>query len=154
VTIASLESSKEVMCSRNVRIVADVKIDQVQQKEFDIIILPGGLGGSETFAQDTRIKEALERQQKQNKWIAAICAAPIALKAFSIALGHRITSYPGKANEFGAQSGYNYSEDRVVIDRRLITSRGPGTAFEFALVIVEQLVGKAKADELRAAMLL
>lgn len=136
------------------RIVADQLFDEVLNQEFDIIILPGGLGGSEAFAKDERVKSILKKQESQNKWIAAICAAPIALKAFSIGNGHRLTSYPGKAGEFGADSGYIYSEERVVIDRKLITSRGPSTAFDFGLAIVGQLVNEAKVAELRSAMLL
>ena len=73
------------------------------------------------------------------------------MKSHQIALGKQITSYPSKKDEL--VSSYNYSEDRVVVDDNLITSRGPGTAFEFGLKIVEKLVGIEKANEVASGML-
>jgi protein DJ-1 len=94
----------------------------------------------------------LKSQQNNNRLIGAICAAPIALKSHGIGLQKQITSHPSKAEEL--KDSYKYSEERVVIDGQLITSRGPGTAFEFALAIVEKLVGINKVNEISPPMIL
>ena len=150
-TIAGLSGSQPVKCSRDVVIVPDKALDEVNQ-EFDVIVLPGGLVGSNQLAEDSRVGKLLKEQQNGNKLIGAICAAPIALKSHGIGLKKRITSHPSKAEEL--KNEYNYCEDRVVIDGQLITSRGPGTAFEFGLAIVEKLVGTEKVKEITPPMIL
>ena len=150
-TIAGLLGSQPVKCSRDVVIVPDKALDEVHQP-FDVIVLPGGLAGSNQLASDSRVAKLLKEQQKSNKLIAAICAAPIALKSHGIGLQKRITSHPSKAHEL--QNDFKYCEDRVVIDEQLITSRGPGTAFEFGLAIVEKLVGIEKVNEIIPPMIL
>lgn len=140
-------------CSRNIRIIPDAHLADVFSQQFDIVVLPGGLPGAFTLAQCVQVGQILKAQESRNGWIAAICAAPIALKAHDIYLEHKLTSHPSKADELGPGSGYAYSEDRVVVDRKLITSRGPGTAFEFALTIVEKLISLEKANEVKVPML-
>ena len=78
--------------------------------------------------------------------------ASIALNSHSIAKGKSVTSHPS-VKETMTAGGYKYSEDRVVVDDKIITSRGPGTCFEFALKIVEKLQGKEKSDSLVPPML-
>jgi len=151
VTIAGLSGSQPVKCSRDVVIVPDKGLDEVKLP-FDVIVLPGGLGGSNQLASDPRVGTLLKEQQKSDKLIAAICAAPIALKAHGIGLQKTITSHPSKAEEL--KTDYNYSEDRVVIDGQLITSRGPGTAFEFGLAIVQKLIGSEKVKQITPPMIL
>ncbi|KAI1301712.1 Parkinson disease protein 7 -like protein [Halotydeus destructor] len=152
VTVAGLESSNPVKCSHGIVITPDVALADAKDN-FDIVVLPGGLGGSNSFAASDAVKKILEQQEKADRAIGAICAAPIALKSHGIALKKRITSHPSKA-EVMKSGDYVYSEDRVVVDGQLITSRGAGTAFEFALAIVEKLVGKEKVDEISPPMVL
>jgi len=151
VTVAGIAGKEAVKCSRDVVIVPDVSLSDVNQ-EFDVIVLPGGLGGSNALAACPRVGQLLKQQQQSNGLIAAICAAPVALKSHGIGLKRRITSHPSKADELKAD--FEYSEDRVVIDGQLITSRGPGTAFEFALAIVEKLLGSNKVKEISVPMIL
>lgn len=80
------------------------------------------------------------------------CAAPIALKSHQIGIKKKLTSHPSKADDMKA-GDYVYSEDRVVVDGQLITSRGPGTAFEFALAIVDKMCGQEKVAQISAPML-
>ncbi|CAG0895955.1 unnamed protein product [Darwinula stevensoni] len=153
VTIAGLSGKEPVKCSRDVNIVPDMSFeDAIEKGPYDVIVLPGGLKGSENLAASGDVKRVLQQQEASGRLIAAICAAPCALKAHGIAKGKNVTSHPSKKGEVEA-GGYKYSEDRVVIDGHLITSRGPGTSFEFALAIVEKLEGKEKADSLIPPML-
>lgn len=119
---------------------------------FDVIVLPGGLEGANAFANSDAVKALLVKQEKSERLIAVICASPIALLKHGIGLGKKITSHPSKREELSKD--YAYSEDRVVADGQLITSRGPGTTFEFALAIVEKLLGKEKVDQISPAMLI
>ena len=84
-----------------------------------------------------------------NRYTAAICAAPKVLATAGLLSGKNATSFPGILD---AVEGVNYSEDAVVQDGKLITSRGPGTAMDFALTLIETLVGKDKRDEVEAAL--
>ncbi|XP_032684368.1 protein dj-1beta-like [Odontomachus brunneus] len=152
VTVASLLDDNCVKCSRDIKICADAKLaDASKSQKYDAVILPGGLGGSKAFASSVAIGDLLKEQEKEDRVIAAICAAPIALKAHGIAKGKQITSYPSMKDELVSE--YNYSEDKVVTDGNLITSRGPATAFAFGLAIVEKLLDKETASTVAKAML-
>lgn len=102
VTLAGIASSEPVTCSRDVRIVPDMSLEEAATKgPYDVIVLPGGLGGSKKLAESQRVKELLEAQEKSGQYIAAVCAAPSALLAHGIAkvrrnwrLAMRITSRP------------------------------------------------------------
>ncbi|XP_034180743.2 protein dj-1beta [Osmia lignaria lignaria] len=151
VTVAGITDSECVKCSRDVKICADAKLQDAVNKTYDVVILPGGLGGSKAFATSAEVGKLLQQQEKENRIIAAICAAPTALKAHGIAKGKQLTSYPSVKDEL--KNEYKYLEDKVVTDGNLITSRGPATAFAFGLAIVEKLVGKDTADKVAKGML-
>ena len=102
--------------------------------------------------QDETIGKILKQFEQDKKVIAIICASPIALKHHDVGLNRRITSHPSVAEQLTDK--FKYSEDRVVNDDGLITSRGPGSAFEFALEIVRQLLGETKAKEIQPPMML
>ncbi|XP_067140535.1 Parkinson disease protein 7 homolog [Centruroides vittatus] len=154
VTVAGLDGSQAVKCSRDVVIMPDKSLnDALRDSPYDVIVLPGGLKGSEKLAESNQVGSLLKEQQDAGRYIAAICAAPIALKSHGITVGKLLTSHPSKKEEMKEGDKYKYSEDRVVVDGQLITSRGPGTAFEFALTIVEKLMGKEKANSLITPML-
>ncbi len=110
-----------------------------EQGEYDAVVLPGGLPGAENLRDDPRVLELVRRQWDSGRYVAAICAAPIALEAAGILKGRKITSYPGYEE---ALSG-DYHTDPVVVDGKLITSRGPATALPFAYALVEALEGDA-----------
>ncbi|XP_065206480.1 Parkinson disease protein 7 homolog [Planococcus citri] len=145
VCIAGLEGKDCVKCSRDIKICPDVAFSDVKNDDYDIVILPGG-PGHKKFRESQEVKELLQKQQKNDKWIAAICAAPTALKSHGICLGQTLTSYPGVKDEF-KDGQCKYSEEKVVVSGKLITSRSPATAFEFALTIIEKLVGKDARDK-------
>ncbi|XP_055686675.1 protein dj-1beta-like [Lutzomyia longipalpis] len=154
VTVGGLGTTVPIKCSRDVVIHPDVPLSEAAKQEYDAIVLPGGLGGAKAMAESKEVGELLKRQESNNRLIAAICAAPTALLAHSIGTGKSITSYPSVQDQFKG-STYNYVNDKTVVqDGQLITSRGPGTAFEFALKIAENLVGAEEAAAVAKGMLL
>jgi 4-methyl-5(b-hydroxyethyl)-thiazole monophosphate biosynthesis len=145
------EIHKDMVVGANgIVIKADVSIKNVVVDDFDMMVLPGGWGGTHALAQNDRVKELL-REFKDSKIVGAICAAPFALKEAGV-LSERYTCYPSVENDI-AQSGY-IPDESVVIDDNVMTSRGPGSAVCFGLAIVERLVGKESKDAIKEGMLL
>ncbi|KAH0547033.1 protein dj-1beta [Cotesia glomerata] len=151
VTIASITGKDCIKCSRDVKICADTQLDAVKNNSFDAVILPGGLGGSKALASSKEVGELLKKQESEGRVIAAICAAPTALKAHGIAPGKQVTSYPAMKDQL--VDYYKYLEDIVVTDGNIITSRGPATAYAFGLAIVEKLLNKEAALPVAKGML-
>ncbi|XP_034104314.1 protein dj-1beta [Drosophila albomicans] len=153
VTVAGLNGSEPVKGSRDIIIVPDKSLDQAVDQPYDVVVLPGGLGGSNAMGESKAVGELLRTQESAGRLIAAICAAPTALAKHGIATGKSLTSYPAMKDQLADK--YSYVDDKnVVQDGNLITSRGPGTSFEFALKISEQLAGAEKAQEVAKGMLL
>lgn len=120
--------------------------------EPDLLVLPGGMPGATNLAASAAIAELVRATHARGKLVGAICAAPaVALAPTGVLSGRRATCYPGFEERFPAD--VNAVAERVVVDGNLITSRGPGTALEFALTLVEQLVGAERAAQLRQGML-
>ena len=155
VVLAGLDSSEPVECSRQVKIVPDASLDEATQRgPYDVIILPGGGGGAKRLSESPKVQQVLQSQEAGGRFIAAVCAAPTALLSHGIAEGKRVTSHPGVQSAIEDSGKYHYTEARVSIDGTIITSRGPGTCFEFALAIVTALVGEATATEIAKPMIL
>ncbi|GFN84753.1 protein dj-1 [Plakobranchus ocellatus] len=152
VTMAGLDGVKPVLCSRDVKLVPDKSLaDALKAGPYEAIVCPGGNKGSQNLCGSAVVGEALKEQEKAGRIVAAVCAGPTAFLAHNIAKGKKMTSHPGVKDKM---KGYcNYLEERVVVDGKVITSRGPGTCFEFALAIVEQIQGKEKAQSMIAPML-
>jgi len=153
VTLAGLLSASPVTCSRDVVLVPDTSLASVLGTTFSLVVLPGGGPGAKAFGASSDVKQLLVDQEKADRLIGAICAAPTALAAHGIGAGKKVTSYPAFKGEMEG-AGYQYSEERVVVDGKLVTSRGPGTTFDFALELVRQLVGQEVVDKIAPAMLL
>lgn len=149
VTTVAVERSP-VKGSHQITIQTDADLDGALKQKWDMVILPGGMPGSTRLRDHTKVKSLLQTQAAQGGRIGAICAAPIALGAAGLLKGKKATSYPGFEKEL---TGATVLQDRVVRDGNLITSRGPGTAMEFALEIVADLKGKETAENLRKGML-
>ncbi|XP_003741660.1 protein dj-1beta [Galendromus occidentalis] len=149
VTVAGVDGT-ELKCSRDIVIKADKSLEDARKEKFDVVVLPGGLKGSETFCANAKVGEMLKEQESSGRTIGAICAAPMALAAHNIGKGKNVTIYPSMESKM---EGYTCKEDRVVVDGKLITSRGPGTAFDFACTLVRELLGAEKAQETAKPML-
>ncbi|MBL7077817.1 MAG: DJ-1/PfpI family protein [Kiritimatiellae bacterium] len=140
-----------VTASRGVKLQPDTTWADIDPATFDILVLPGGAGGATHLASDSRVTEALHAFRAADKWIAAICAAPaVVLHAAGITLARRATCYPGM--EAGLQ-GTDWQNERVVVDDQIVTSRGPGTSFEFALTLIRLIDGDEAANEVASGML-
>lgn len=151
VVLAGLDGAEPVRCSRKVRIVPDAALAEAGG-EFDVIVLPGGKGGADRLAASGAVGELLRAQKASGRLVAAICAAPIALKAHGVFAGSRMTCHPS-VSEVVSQHG-RLAEDPVVEDGQLLTSRGPGTALPFALAIVERLRGAQVASKVKQPLML
>ena len=149
VVIAGL-SKEPVASARNVRIVPDVTVDELNPDELDMVILPGGAGGVERLKQDPRVEKLVKAMEQKGKYISAICSAPTALAKFGILEGKRATVYPTLVEEIKPAI---FEDKPVVEDQRVITSQGPGTALEFGLKLLEKLEGKEKAKDVAKRML-
>jgi DJ-1 family protein len=151
VVLAGIDGSDPVTCSRGVRLVPDCALDGTPG-EFDILVLPGGLEGTRALAGSARVGERLRRQVAEGRQVAAICAAPLALAEHGIGAGQKMTCHPSVEEVVGAHGVW--TPGSVVQTPGLITSRGPGTAFEFALVLVSRLCGPEISAALRGPMML
>jgi 4-methyl-5(b-hydroxyethyl)-thiazole monophosphate biosynthesis len=129
-----------ITSGQGVKIMADKKISDIEIREYDGIVLPGGSQGVENLSRSSKLKEFLEKLNENGKMIAAICAAPTILAKYHLLDNKKATIYPGMEKELPYPR-----DERVVIDGNVITSQGAGTAMEFGLAIVEKLVGKEKA---------
>lgn len=148
VVTASLDE-KPVRGSRGSVLIADVTLNEAAKQKYDMIVLPGGLPGADHLDQDPRIRGLLKEMSETDRYTAAICAAPKVLASAGLLEGKTATSFPGALDAF---EGITYSEDAVVQDGKVITSRGPGTAMDFALALIELLVGKSRRDQVEAAL--
>lgn len=137
--------------SRGTVLLPDMHLDEALRSEFDMVVLPGGLPGADYLDNDPRIRELLQKMRDAGKYTAAICAAPKVLANAGLLEGKRATGYPGVLDQMNV-SGMQYKNDAVVQDGKVITSRGPGTAMDFTLTLIEQLSGKAKRDEVEAGL--
>jgi len=129
----------------------DASIDEVSFEEFDAVALAGGLPGATTLRDDPRVIEALQCMHKLNRWVAAVCAAPIALAQAGLLDGQRATAYPAFQDSLGKAEVMR--DERVVISERVITSTGPGTALDFALCLVASLLNTETAEEIATGMI-
>ena len=125
---------KPVKASRGMVLMPDTTMQQVMSQSFDLIVLPGGLPGADHLRQDELVQTKLKEMSAQGKFTAAICAAPMALASAGILENKTATSYPGSLDKFKV-AGLKYVDDPVVIDGKVVTSRGPGTAMDFALTL-------------------
>lgn len=148
VTVAGLEAGP-VTASRGVVLLPETTLDKILDQDFDMVVLPGGLGGAQRLEADQRIATLLQKMSEQGRFVAAICAAPRVLCSAGLLKDREATAYPGILDD---QSGIRLSSAAVVRDGAFITSRGPGTAMDFALSLIDILCGREQRDTVEQAL--
>lgn len=148
VTLAGI--AKGPLCgARNITLMPDTTLDTVLHEDFDMIVLPGGQPGTDNLKADARVLELVKRMAEQGKYVAAICAAPTVLAEAGLLADRQATCYPGYLKD---APFVHLKTAAIVEDGNVITSRGPGTAMDFALALVEKLAGKARRNEVEAGL--
>ncbi|MDH5424995.1 MAG: DJ-1/PfpI family protein [Gammaproteobacteria bacterium] len=150
VTSAGLEDGP-VTCSRKTVIIPDTTLDKVLDKQFDMIVLPGGLPGADHLRDDERLIALLKKHSLSSKFIAAICAAPKALAHAGLLDNKKATSFPGVLASLNLPDT-EISNAAIVSDGNIITSRGPGTAMDFTLFLIKLLAGTAISENVQRQM--
>lgn len=153
VDIAYLEgefASDLVTGANGIVMQGQIDINLVSSDDYDMIVLPGGHGGTNRLAQSRKVQSLLKEFQSKDKYIGAICAAPYALHVAGV-LSHNYTCYPSVEKQIRLE-GYT-DKQKVVLDGKVMTSRGPGTAICFGLEIVKALVGTETYEMIKAGTL-
>lgn len=140
-----------VQGARGMRVQPDATLDEALGQDYDMVALPGGMPGAENLRNDARLIALLKKAAGAGKYTAAICAAPIALAEAGLLDGKQATSYPGFVEKLDIP-GLQFSTAPVVVDGKVVTSRGPGTAMDFALSLIELLAGKAARDRVEVGL--
>ncbi len=143
VTVAGLQPGP-VRCARRTVILPDAALDEVLETHYDMVVLPGGTAGANHLRDDDRIVALLKRTLAEGGEAAAICAAPKVLDRAGLLKTRRFTAYPGV---LPGSSG-----NVIEIDGPVLTSRGPGTAMDFALALVEHLTDHTNREQVEAAL--
>lgn len=148
VQMLSIHEALKVTGAHGIPVIADGLF--AGGEEADAVILPGGLPGAVNLAADERVREIIQRYLKEEKTVAAICAAPLALDAAGVLAGRRFTTYPGVEEKITEGT---HETAAVVEDSKLITGKGPAFAMDFALAVTAQLLGREKRDEVAEGLL-
>ena len=149
VEMVSISGGRRVTGSHGIAFEADAVAADADWGAYDGVILPGGMPGTTNLKQNAFVRKAVQDCDAAGKLVAAICAAPTVLADCGVLNGRAATCYPGlEAQLTGAET----SQDSVVIDGHIITSRGVGTAIAFALAIVAYFKDRKAADDLAKAI--
>ena len=156
VTVAAIGGNLSVKGARGITVNADTALHDLGQSPqaglYDAVIIPGGMPGAANIAASPEARSLITTMAAGGKLICAICAAPALVLAPLVLLsGRKFTCYPGMEEK--AQDG-NWTDTRVAIDGSIITSRGAGTAGEFAIAIIRQLLTEAEGDKIARTVLL
>ncbi len=150
VTVASV-SKTDITGAHGIRLTADRFLGDCVKFTYELIALPGGMPGAENLRNSGPLKDILKRHASEGGMYAAICASPaVVLKPYGLLKGKKATAHPCFAKQMNGITGIR---SRVVVDGNCITSQGPGTAMEFALALVEALLGKAERNKTAGPML-
>jgi 4-methyl-5(b-hydroxyethyl)-thiazole monophosphate biosynthesis len=150
VLVASLDENSAVMGAHDVRIISDMRLEEVEIESLDMIVLPGGWGGTLALCVDKTVQNILKVMNEKGKNIGAICAAPLALERAGV-LKHDYTCYPTIEDQIRKEG---FDETKMVVqDGNIMTSRGPATAMCFALEIVKKLKGEKVYKDIKNALL-
>jgi 4-methyl-5(b-hydroxyethyl)-thiazole monophosphate biosynthesis len=143
----------QVTGAHRIKIATDLTLKKAADKEWDLIVLPGGEPGCTNLQESKELKAWVEAHVEAKKVVAAICAAPAVLARWGLLKGKMVTCYPSSKADL-AKHGAHYVGDYVVRDGQFITSRGPGTSVEFAMRLISDFISKEACNQLVSDMLL
>lgn len=150
VDMISIHSKLEVIGAHNIKISADMRLDESKLDHYDILILPGG-AGAEIYKDNEMLCAALKTQADKNAYIAAICAAPYILAELGILSEKPATCYPS-VKEVLLENRVMYVDQPVTIADKIITGRALGSAIPFAAAIISKLLSRAEADKVLSSI--
>ena len=150
VTIMSTNYKLGIIGAHNINVIVDMSFNKEALLQGDMIILPGGGTGTQNLKDNKDVIDALKDYSAKDKYIAAICAAPSVLGVNGLLKGKTAVCYPGFESQL---EGAVIGTDPVVIDGKIITSKGPGTAMEFALVLLSILKGVEVSQNVKSGLL-
>lgn len=150
IQMISVDETNQIIGSHNIKFEAEYKADEIVYDDLDGIILPGGMPGTKHLDASDTVQRVIADFHNKGKLLAAICAAPSVLGKAGILKGKRASCYPGFEEQLHEAM---VTQDAVVVDGNIITSRGMGTAIPFALEIVRYFLGDAKAQELAESIM-
>lgn len=145
----SISNMKTVTGAHNIAVIADMLIQDTDLINADMVVLPGGMPGTNNLYDNSILEKAIADRMEQNKWIAAICAAPMILGKRGYLKGREAVCFPGFEKDL---HGAVIKNCNTVVSDSVITSRGPGTALDFAFAIVTELKDEKTAVTLRKSM--
>lgn len=148
-TVSVMENRNQIEGAHGITVHADMEMDDVDFKDYDIIILPGGMPGTDNLDACEELCDNIVEFNNENKLLAAICAAPKVFGRLGILNGKKATCFPGFEEDL---LGAKVLVGNVVVDKNIITSRGMGTALEFGLKLVAILVGEGEATQLASTI--
>lgn len=149
VKTVSVYNQDKITGAHGIIVVPDIAFPELKN-DAEMIVLPGGIPGTPNLQAHSALTELLCKEYAKGTYIAAICAAPMILGELNFLQGKTATCYPSFEKHL---IGANCSINRVCVDGNIITSRGAGTAHDFAFTLLSLLKDKTKSDEIRGAML-
>lgn len=150
VDVVSITGKLDTVGDNGIKLQADKLFEDTQADSYDAVVLPGGIPGTQALIKHKGVQEFLKACNEENKLIAAICAAPLALHEAKVLEGKRGTGYPACCAE---SYGENFSEKIVERSANVITGQGPAVSLFFAYEIAEALSSKEVVDQVKAGML-
>lgn len=142
--------SKDITSSHGVGFVTDITADEIKlDEQLELIVLPGGLPGADNLENSAEVQAAIDYCAENDRYVAAICAAPKILGHKGLLSGKSCTCYPGFEKDI---EGCKITGEPVVVDGRFITAKGAGAALHFGLKLAELLTSKEKSEALASSM--
>lgn len=151
VETVSITDEKKVTGAHNIPVLADKTFAELDFSAIEVLVLPGGMPGAKHLDEHEELKRKIKEHAEKGKVVAAICAAPIVLGGLGLLDGKKATCYPGfEPGLIGA----NVTGDNVSVDKNIVTGKGPGLVFEFALKLVETIAGAGTRKEVQEGLLI
>jgi 4-methyl-5(b-hydroxyethyl)-thiazole monophosphate biosynthesis len=140
VDLAAVGESLQVTSSHQVRVTADLFLSQCLERNYDLVVVPGGIPGAQNLQKSELLVKILKKQRQEEKLYGAICAAPaLVLEYHGLLAGKRATCHPGFVGQLADQSAIG---EQVVCDDNCVTARGAGVSVDFALELLARVAGE------------